>query len=94
MDRRTCFFILSTPKGLQFKFKSLNTNDMKVFLNNNLTELPVSVATVADLVRWKELPEAATAVAIDNRLIMRKNWEARQLKDQEQITLISAAFGG
>lgn len=67
---------------------------MKVFLNNILTELPASVVTVDDLVKWKELPEAATAVAIDNRLVMRKNWTARQLKPEEQITLISAAFGG
>lgn len=67
---------------------------MKVYINNELIELPIEVRTVSDLVEWKRLPEATTAVAVEDRLVPRKNWTIKQLEDNARITLISAAFGG
>ncbi|MCM1377048.1 MAG: sulfur carrier protein ThiS [Clostridium sp.] len=67
---------------------------MKVYINNQLEALPKEPMTVAELIAWKKLPMAGTAVAVNDRLVVAKNWEVKQLAEEDRITLITAAFGG
>lgn len=50
--------------------------------------------TVHDILEWRHIPEAGTAVAVNGRLIPRSRWNSEELDEHDNITLISAAFGG
>ena len=67
---------------------------MIIFLNDNQVKLPNDFMTVADLVKWKEINPQGSAIAVNNKLIKQDKWSVTDLKDQDQITIISAAFGG
>ena len=67
---------------------------MTVFINDNPVNLPNDYMTIADLVKWKEIPSQGTAIAINNKLIKQENWKITNLKDQDRITIISASYGG
>ena len=67
---------------------------MTITINDNPVKLPNDFMTVADLVKWKEIPSQGTAIAVNNKLIKQDKWSITNLKDQDQITVISAAFGG
>ena len=67
---------------------------MTILLNDNPVVLPNDYMTVADLVKWKEIPSQGTAIAVNNKLIKQEKWSITKLNDQDQITVISAAFGG
>lgn len=67
---------------------------MTILLNDNPVVLPSDYMTVADLVKWKEIPSQGTAIAVNNKLIKQEKWSITKLNDQDQITVISAAFGG
>lgn len=56
-----------------------------------VTEGPV---TVAELLRQQELPSQGVAVAVNNRLVPRTEWERRELCDGEKVTVIRAVCGG
>lgn len=66
----------------------------KIQVNNNIVELPVEVNTVADFVKWKGLPAATTAVALNDKIVRKDNWELQKLDEMSRLTVISAAFGG
>lgn len=67
---------------------------MTILLNDNPVVLPNDYMTVEDLVKWKEIPSQGTAIAVNNKLIKQEKWSITKLNDQDQITVISAAFGG
>lgn len=67
---------------------------MKVIINGQLTDLPSEVHNLKDIVEWKNLPLTATAIAVCGKIVQRGNWVTHNLKDMEQITIITAAFGG
>lgn len=67
---------------------------MTIFLNNNPISLPEENMNVNDLVKWKQIPDLGTAVAINDVLIKREKWSVTQLKDMDRVTVISASYGG
>lgn len=67
---------------------------MTIFLNNEPIELPHGNMTVADLLQWKNISPQGTAVAVNEKLLLNKNWQTKQLEDLMRLTVISAAFGG
>lgn len=67
---------------------------MTILYNDNPTTLPASIMTVADLAKWKDIPEQGTAIAINNKLIKKDLWSVNSLKEMDQVTVITAAFGG
>lgn len=67
---------------------------MTILLNDTLTRLPKKTLTVADLVEWKELKPQGTAIAINDKLIKQAQWSITQLKEMDNVTIISAAYGG
>lgn len=67
---------------------------MTILLNDNTEVLPDNVVTVSDLVKWKNIPAQGTAIAVNDKLIRQQQWDQVKLSDGEQITVISAAYGG
>ena len=65
---------------------------MKVLVNNKETELNGS--TVADLVRELALPEKGVAIALQNRIVPRTQWEQQPLQEGDLLVIIKAACGG
>lgn len=65
---------------------------MKVLVNNKETELNGS--TVADLVRELALPEKGVAIALQNRIVSRTQWEQQPLQEGDSLVIIKAACGG
>lgn len=65
-----------------------------IYINNVLTELPVNIITVEDLVKWKGLPMPTTAIALNDKFLPKDRWDITSLEDMQRITIISAAFGG
>ncbi|MCH5227460.1 MAG: sulfur carrier protein ThiS [Muribaculaceae bacterium] len=67
---------------------------MIIFLNNEPIDLPKEIETVKDLVSWKEIPQQGTAIAINDKLVTQRLWPVTSLKENDHVTVISAAFGG
>lgn len=65
---------------------------MKVLVNNKETELNGS--TVADLVSELALPEKGVAIALQNRIVPRTQWEQQPLQEGDSLVIIKAACGG
>lgn len=67
---------------------------MTILLNDIPIKLPCNTMTVADLVKWKQIPSQGTAIAINDKLIKQDQWSVKRLEEMNQVTVISAAFGG
>lgn len=67
---------------------------MKITINNELLDAPAADMTVREILSWRNIPDSGTAVAVNNRLVTRVQWDAVRIKEGDDITLISAAFGG
>lgn len=67
---------------------------MTVLLNNQPVLLPYDNMTVEEFANWKSIPFAGTAIAINDKLVKKDQWSVLFLKDMDQITVITAAFGG
>ena len=65
---------------------------MIVFVNNKKTDL--QCATLAELVASQNLPEQGVAVAVDNEMIPRSQWETFRLEPLQRITILKAFCGG
>ena len=67
---------------------------MTILLNENPVNLPNDYMTVADLVKWKQIPDQGSAIAVNDKLIKRDQWSVLNLKELDRVTVISAAYGG
>ncbi|MCR5312626.1 MAG: sulfur carrier protein ThiS [Bacteroidaceae bacterium] len=65
---------------------------MKVIINNKTTE--TSAKTLFVLAEEMELPQKGVAVAVDNKMIPRAEWESTVLSENMNIVIIKAACGG
>lgn len=65
---------------------------MKVFINNNETE--TTAATLLALAQEMSLPEKGVALAMNNEIVPRTQWETTMLKDGAQILIVKAFCGG
>ncbi|NMA75188.1 MAG: sulfur carrier protein ThiS [Bacteroidales bacterium] len=66
---------------------------MTVYLN----EKPVTITkdiTLSDFLAQQEVPSQGIAVAIDQKVIPRNQWESTLLADQQNILLIHIVSGG
>lgn len=65
---------------------------MKITINNKETE--TSASNVAELAAELQLPEKGVAVAIDNKLAARAEWESTPVSEGASIVIIKAFCGG
>lgn len=66
---------------------------MQVYLNQKETEVPEGT-TVKGLLDRQQIAAEGTAIAIDNKLVPKSEWDNRTLTPGDKITLIRATFGG
>ncbi|MCH5231173.1 MAG: sulfur carrier protein ThiS [Muribaculaceae bacterium] len=67
---------------------------MTILYNNEPLKLPKEHITLADLAEFKQIPQQGSAIALNDRLVKKDLWNVTFLKDLDQVTVITAAFGG
>lgn len=67
---------------------------MTIIYNNEPIKLPHAQMSVEDLVNWKQLAKQGTAIAVNDKLVKKDLWSVTFLKDLDNVTIITAAFGG
>lgn len=65
---------------------------MKVSVNNK--EVETGAITLSQLTEELSLPAQGIAVAVDNRMIPRTEWENQTLSEGASIVIVKAACGG
>ncbi|AGL00412.1 sulfur carrier protein ThiS [Desulfoscipio gibsoniae] len=66
---------------------------MKIILNGKAVEVEQGLS-IADLVMQKKLKPDAVIVEINYELIKAKDWQARKLKDDDQVEILHFVGGG
>lgn len=67
---------------------------MKIFFNGVLTNLPKERMTLEELLEWKNIKRTGIAVSLNNRIVRKDYLADTVLNDMDQVTIITAAFGG
>lgn len=65
---------------------------MKIKVNNKETE--TSAKNIGELARELALPERGVALAVEQTMIQRSNWDSTPLKEGANVLIIKAACGG
>lgn len=66
---------------------------MKVQVNNKEVEIAHN-STLTQLIAQLELPVQGIAIAVNNQLISRTEWERFSLHENDNLVIIKAACGG
>lgn len=67
---------------------------MKVEINKREIEVSQGITTLAQLLEKENLNGPGQAVAIDNAVVRRSDWDEYMLTDGLKITVIRAVCGG
>ena len=67
---------------------------MHIRLNNEIIEIPRDDMNVRELLDWRNIPAQGTAVALNGVISNRTKWDNIYLKENDDVVIISAAFGG
>ncbi|MDX2320856.1 MAG: sulfur carrier protein ThiS [Moritella sp.] len=65
---------------------------MKLIINDEIKTL--AVTTVSSLLTELEQPDKGIAIAVNQTIISRQNWDDFQLSENDQVTLFQAIAGG
>lgn len=65
---------------------------MKLQINNQ--ERETAARNLQELADELQLPAKGVAVAVNNSMVMRANWAAHTLNENDRITIVKAACGG
>ena len=65
-----------------------------IFVNSKPVSLPENVTTVSQLLDFMHIPTQGTGVGINSRIIPAADWNATPLKENDNVIIISAAYGG
>lgn len=66
---------------------------MKISVNNKETEI-ANGGTLADLAAQLELPAQGVAIAVNNKMVPRAQWNDTILNENDSLVIIKAACGG
>ncbi|MCD8387375.1 MAG: sulfur carrier protein ThiS [Bacteroidales bacterium] len=66
---------------------------MQIIVNDEKQEVAEGL-TLAQLVKELNVPERGTAVALNDKIAKRADWEAIVLNPNDNVLIISAAYGG
>lgn len=67
---------------------------MNLIYNGKLTPVANDGITMAQFVEEQNVPTKGCAVAVNGKLVPRKNWDTFMLKDGDDVVAINAAYGG
>ena len=65
---------------------------MKIYINQKEIEVQDNIS-VKELLDMQQIAIEGTAIAIDNKLVPKHDWNDRILTDGTKITIIRAPFG-
>ncbi len=65
---------------------------MKVNINNKSTD--VNATSLQELATELSLPEKGVAVAVNNRMVTRAEWNQTAINENDNIVVIKAVCGG
>lgn len=66
---------------------------MKIYINQKEIEVQDNIS-VKELLDMQQIAIEGTAIAIDNKLVPKNEWNDRIITDGNKITIIRATFGG
>ncbi len=66
---------------------------MNVKINNTPCQLPEGT-TVNDLAKERSLPEKGVALAVNNQMVPRAEWNERVIAEGDDIVILKAFCGG
>ncbi|MDB0675720.1 sulfur carrier protein ThiS [Barnesiella intestinihominis] len=66
---------------------------MKIYINQKEIEAQDSIS-IKELLDMQQISIEGTAIAIDNKLVPKNEWNDRILTEGNKITIIRATFGG
>lgn len=68
---------------------------MKIFVNNQLTNFRETTLSLQQaLANFNISQSQGIAIAVNNQIITKSNWQNTQLKEEDKITIIRATQGG
>ncbi|MBO4964803.1 MAG: sulfur carrier protein ThiS [Muribaculaceae bacterium] len=67
---------------------------MTLIINDQAERFDGETMTVEELLALKNIKKDGTAVAINGKLCMKDKWSITILSDRDDVTIISAAYGG
>ena len=66
---------------------------MKVQVNNKEVEI-IPHSTITQLTAQLDLPAQGVAIAVNNQMIPRTDWDQFSLQENDKLVIIKAACGG
>ena len=66
---------------------------MKIYINQKEIETQDSIS-IKELLDMQQISIEGSAIAIDNKLVPKNEWNDRILTEGNKITIIRATFGG
>ncbi len=78
--------------SIQIPFLELLSN-MEIILNNKVQAIK-DKSNLTDLVAELQLPEKGIALAVNNAVVPKNEWQSFELSEQMKVTLIRATQGG
>ncbi len=67
---------------------------MTIIVNDEQYTTDSEQLTIAELLDKKGISTKGTAVALNGKIAMRKDWETHNLKPGDSLVIINAAYGG
>lgn len=67
---------------------------MTITINNQTVTLAPETITITTLLDMRGINPQGTAVAVNGKVCRRQNWDSTHIADGDNITVISASFGG
>lgn len=65
---------------------------MNIKINNKETE--IKATSLQELATELSLPEKGVAVAVNNRMVTRTDWNQTEIKEGDNVVVIKAVCGG
>lgn len=72
----------------------INNTSMNIIINGLPVHSPKKSLSIADALELIKISRQGTAVAVNNRLCKAQEWEKTFLNEGDELTVISATFGG
>lgn len=66
---------------------------MKIKVNNKEMDFDTAI-TIHQLARQLELPDKGVAIAVNNKMITRAEWDTFSVQENDAVVIIKAACGG
>ncbi len=66
---------------------------MKIYINQQPMEVDAEI-TVKALLNIRQIAPDGTAIAVNNKLVPKSEWENHRLNNEDKLTIIRATFGG